>query len=54
MGMSSGSGSGNLLLLFETFASASVRVCYEYTFIPAPSALGVLALGGLVATRRRR
>jgi len=54
MGMSSGSGAGNLLLLFETFASASVRVCYEYTFIPAPSAMGLLAVGGLAATRRRR
>lgn len=53
-GTSSGSGAGNLLLLFSTFASASVTVCYEYTVIPAPSALGVLALGGLVAMRRRR
>ncbi|MEI7658238.1 MAG: choice-of-anchor E domain-containing protein [Phycisphaerae bacterium] len=53
-GTSSGSGAGNLLLLFETFASASVRVCYEYTIVPAPSAMAMLALGGMVASRRRR
>lgn len=53
-GTSSGSGAGNLLLLFETFAAASVRVCYEYTIIPAPSAMSMLALGGIMATRRRR
>lgn len=54
MGMSSGSGAGNLVLIFETFASASIRVCYEYTIIPAPSAMALLGLGGLAAMRRRR
>lgn len=53
-GTSSGSGAGNLLLLFSTFASADVRVCYEYTVVPAPSAMAMLALSGLAATRRRR
>jgi len=53
-GTSSGSGAGNLLLLFSTFASADVRVCYEYAIVPAPSAMAMLALGGLAATRRRR
>jgi hypothetical protein len=53
-GSSTGSGAGNLLLLFNTFAGASAEVCYTYEPIPAPSALALLGLGGLVAGRRRR
>ena len=54
VGSSSGSGAGNLLLLFNTFAGADIKVMYEYELIPAPGALALLGLGGLVATRRRR
>lgn len=54
VGSSTGSGAGNLLLLFNTFAGASVEVCYEYEPVPAPGALALLGLGGLVAGRRRR
>lgn len=54
VGSSSGSGAGNLLLLFNTFAGADVKVVYEYELIPAPGALALLGLGGLAAGRRRR
>lgn len=54
VGSSSGSGAGNLLLLFNTFAGADIKVMYEYELIPAPGALALLGLGGLVAGRRRR
>lgn len=54
VGSSSGSGAGNLLLLFNTFAGADVKVTYEYEAIPAPGAIALLGLGGLVAGRRRR
>jgi len=49
-GNSSGSGAGNLLLLFQTSAGASVRVCYEY--IPEPATLAMLAFAGLLVRRR--
>lgn len=57
-GFSSGSGAGNLLLQFNTLASAEATVTYDYTAVPEPS--GVLALltglGGLagLVTRFRR
>jgi hypothetical protein len=54
VGSSSGSGAGNLLLLFNTFAGADVKILYTYEIIPAPGALALMGLGGLVATRRRR
>ena len=54
IGDSRGTGAGNLLLLFRTFAATDVSVCYNYHAVPAPAAAGVLGLGGLVAGRRRR
>jgi hypothetical protein len=57
-GASTGSGAGNLLLQFQTLASASARVTYDYTAVPEPSSLLALmsGLGGLMgfAIRRRR
>ena len=54
VGSSTASGAGNLIAQFGTFAAASVEVCYTYEPIPAPGALAVLGLGGLVVGRRRR
>ncbi|MCX5692039.1 MAG: PEP-CTERM sorting domain-containing protein [Planctomycetota bacterium] len=54
VGSSSGSGAGNLILSFQTFAGADLKVVYEYELVPAPSALALMGLGGLVAGRRRR
>lgn len=54
VGSSSGSGAGNLLLLFNTFAGADIKILYTYELVPAPGALALMGLGGLVATRRRR
>jgi hypothetical protein len=54
VGSSTASGAGNLITQFATFAGASVEVCYTYEPIPAPGALAVLGLGGLVVGRRRR
>jgi len=56
-GASTGYGAGNLLLQFQTLASASASVTYDYTPIPEPSSLLALMSGlGLVgfAVRRRR
>ncbi len=52
LGTSSASGPGNVISQFRTEAGAVVKVTYE--FIPAPSAMALLGLGGLIATRRRR
>ena len=54
IGDSRGTGAGNLLLLFQTFAASQVRVEYEYHQVPAPAAAGMLGLGGLMVARRRR
>jgi hypothetical protein len=51
-GTSTASGAGNLLTLFQTFGAAEVRIKYDY--VPAPGAMALLGLGGLVAGRRRR
>jgi hypothetical protein len=52
-GTSMGSGAGNLLLLFNTSASAGVMVMYEYT-VPEPASAGLfLAAGALLLSRRR-
>lgn len=52
-GASTGSGAGNLLLQFSTFASAGGTVTYNYT-VPEPAAMGLLGLGGMLALARRR
>ncbi len=54
MGASSGTGSGNLFLMFETLASAKITVIYKYTEIPTPGAFALLGMAGACATRRRR
>jgi hypothetical protein len=54
VGDSGGTGAGDLLLLFQTFAASQIRVEHEYHQVPAPAAAGVLGLGGLMAARRRR
>jgi hypothetical protein len=55
-GASSGSGAGNLILQFNTSASADVKVTYDYEPIPEPSTLGLLSMGimGLLAHLWRR
>lgn len=52
VGMSSGSGSGNLLLQFMQEASAFVEVTYHY--VPEPGTMVLLAGGALAVVRRRR
>ena len=47
IGNSSGSGAGNLALRFSTYSGAKVAAFYNYTPVPEPSSLLVLA-GGLV------
>jgi len=54
MGASTGSGSGNLFLQFETLASAKITVVYKYTEIPTPGSFALLGLAGLCTARRRR
>lgn len=34
--------------------AGTITVSYDYEIVPAPASVGLLALGGLVATRRRR
>jgi hypothetical protein len=55
-GNSSGRGAGNLVLMFQTAASAVVRVTYEYTPVPEPSSLLAISLGafGLAGYARYR
>ena len=57
-GYSSGSGAGNLLLQFNTLASAEATVTYDYSSVPEPSGLLALlsGLGGLagLVTRFRK
>lgn len=56
-GASTGSGAGNLILQFNTLASSSAWVRYDYTAVPEPSSLLALMSGlGLMglAIRRRR
>ncbi|MCC7351022.1 MAG: choice-of-anchor E domain-containing protein [Phycisphaerales bacterium] len=49
------SGVSNSTLQVSNFnASGTVTVIYEYTQVPEPSALSLLALGGLAMLRRRR
>ncbi len=51
VGTSNASGAGNLLTLFQTSASAHIEICYKY--VPEPTSLTLLALGGLAVLRRR-
>mgnify|MGYP001080599603 CR=1 FL=1 len=44
-GNSEGSGAGNLLVVFQTFASAAATVTYEYEPVPEPSSLMALLMG---------
>lgn len=53
-GSSFGSGAGNLITQFATEAGLDWEITYVYNVIPAPGALALLGLGGLVAGRRRR
>lgn len=56
-GASTGSGAGNLLLQFQTSASAWATVTYDYTAVPEPSSLLALMSGlGVIglAIRRKR
>lgn len=50
-GTSVGGGAGNLLLLFQTAASADVQICYQY--VPEPTSLALLSLASLLGFRRR-
>ncbi|UCD30748.1 MAG: PEP-CTERM sorting domain-containing protein [Planctomycetota bacterium] len=52
-GTASGSGAGNLVVQFNTQASAEVTVKYIYE-IPEPATLMLLSLGGLALVRRWR
>ena len=59
LGTSSGSGAGNLLLQFNTFASADVIVKYNYDtpVIPEPASLvallsGIAGIGGISLKRK--
>ena len=52
-GVTGGTGAGNLVLFFETKASADVEVAYEYT-IPEPVTILFLAFGFLALLRRQR
>lgn len=52
-GASSGSGAGNLLLQFNTSASANVMVTYDYT-VPEPATAAFIAMGAVCFFRRRR
>ncbi len=56
-GASTGSGPGNLWMLFRSNASASARITYDYTAVPEPgsmaAAFALLAPAVLVIRRRR-
>lgn len=52
MGESTADGAGNLLLIFNTQASADVLVEYNYT-VPEPATLGLMGIGALLLRRRR-
>lgn len=49
-----GRGSGNIVYLFNTFASASVLVNYRYQAAPEPGTLALLGLGFVSFVLRRR
>lgn len=53
-GSSTATGAGNIISAFSTFAAAKATISYEYTPVPAPGALALAGLGGLVLARRRR
>jgi hypothetical protein len=52
MGLSSGSGAGNLVLQFNTQAGLEYKVIYKW--VPTPGASALLGLAGITALRRRR
>ena len=57
-GRSSFSGGGNLVLQYNTYASAAATVIYDYTPVPEPSGIiamlaGLTGLAGVVARRRK-
>lgn len=53
-GASTGSGPGNLLLLFNTLAEADVTITYEFKPIPEPTTALLLAAGVPIVLIRRR
>ncbi len=53
-GRSRSLGAGNLVTQFATEASMQLRIEYEWTQIPAPSALALFGAAGVLASRRRR
>ncbi|RIK64568.1 MAG: hypothetical protein DCC65_14170 [Planctomycetota bacterium] len=53
-GESRGSGAGNLYLLFNTYAAATVYITYDYTPIPEPATIALLGAAGILVRPRRR
>jgi hypothetical protein len=52
-GASTGSGSGQLALLFSTDAEVTADVLYTYR-VPEPASMSLLGLGSLLLIRRKR
>lgn len=53
-GSSSGSGAGNLMTVFGVDGALDFEVTYTFHEVPAPGALAVAGIAGVVGIRRRR
>lgn len=53
-GFSASGTTDSRLVVSNLAASGMATISYEYKVVPAPSAMALMGLGGLVATRRRR